>query len=477
MATNPLIANAAPMSAVPTTDIQAQAANLERQRRYAQMLMQQPQAQGQIVSGHFVGPAWTQQIQSLVNPILGSYVEKRADEQMLKLADQLRRQNAAEAEDIMRTWRGTPEKIIQAQATEANLPQGQTLVDDQGVSTLVPTRVAGVAPDLERAYAKAVGATGTIGQALAPVLAKELTKPPEWSTMTLIDQRNGNKLEYFWDKNSLNPMSTLRPIGTSSEAIPRGQLLEMIDKGILVPSVNNPYLNQSNAPTTPNAPTGGVTNAPAGGTTNVSAKPTEAKPTYGYQVPVPNNLPSNEARRDFMKTANKPLEGESLKTVSGAMSFQRALNDYQNTVNNMSVSDLANPQKRKILEEKHAKVILTGKEAYNLGVLNGGDERILNSIAPNYTDLSVFKGTIKSVADSQKAYARDKVLDVYKANQRNMPFDVATTLAPSKDEGVKVEGPKGKQYTDAEVLKMPAPKGVDPALWQYMPADKRRLWL
>ena len=78
MATNPLIANAAPLSAVPTTDIQAQAANLERQRRYAQMLMQQPQAQGQIVSGHFVAPSWTQYLAGAVNQGLAGVEERKA---------------------------------------------------------------------------------------------------------------------------------------------------------------------------------------------------------------------------------------------------------------------------------------------------------------------------------------------------------------------------------------------------------------
>jgi hypothetical protein len=56
----------------------------------------------------------------------------------------------------------------------------------------------------------------------------------------------------------------------------------------------------------------------------------------------------------------------------------------------------------------------------------------LGSVAPNYNDLSVFKSTVKSVADSQKQFARDRVLDVYQVNQRNMPFDVARTLAPTE---------------------------------------------
>jgi hypothetical protein len=61
------------------------------------------------------------------------------------------------------------------QAVPEFIPQGQTLLDDQGMPTYGAQRgVAGVAPDLEAAYAKAIGARSPQGQALAPLLAKQL---------------------------------------------------------------------------------------------------------------------------------------------------------------------------------------------------------------------------------------------------------------------------------------------------------------
>ena len=266
MASNPFITSAAPLSSVPVTDIQAEAANLERQRRYAQMLMQQQPAQGQMVSGHYVAPSWTQNLQTLVNPLVGAYMEKQADTQALNLANQLRRQNMAEALDIVQTMRGTPARTVQEQATEQNLPQGQTMVDDQGVPTLVPVQKPAVAPNIELALAKAYGSQGTAGQGLAPVIVKQLTQEPEWATMTLVDNRTGNKMEYMWNKKSPDPISTLKPIGTSSEAIPRGQLLELIDKGVIVPAYSNPFSSQGGASggVTSGAPAANGTAAPSG---------------------------------------------------------------------------------------------------------------------------------------------------------------------------------------------------------------------
>lgn len=89
-----------------TTDLYSQYMNpstpeilgLERQRAYAKMLMgQSAQPQGQMVSGQFVAPSWTQQLNSALNPVIGAYLTKKADDESLKLAERLR---AKEAEDV-----------------------------------------------------------------------------------------------------------------------------------------------------------------------------------------------------------------------------------------------------------------------------------------------------------------------------------------------------------------------------------------
>lgn len=93
-----------------TTDLYSQLLNpatpeimgLERQRQYARMLMQQSaQPQGQMVSGQFVAPSWAQQLNAALNPVIGAYLAKGADEQALKLAESLRKGKQQETQAII----------------------------------------------------------------------------------------------------------------------------------------------------------------------------------------------------------------------------------------------------------------------------------------------------------------------------------------------------------------------------------------
>lgn len=100
-----------------TTDLYSQLMNpvtpeimgLERQRQYARMLMQQSaQPQGQMVSGQFVAPSWAQQLNAALNPIVGAYLSKGADDQALKIAEQLRNKEAQDINKFFQYQYGAP---------------------------------------------------------------------------------------------------------------------------------------------------------------------------------------------------------------------------------------------------------------------------------------------------------------------------------------------------------------------------------
>jgi hypothetical protein len=153
-----------------SADQLAQQQQILRQQKMAEMLMQSgmQQPQGQMVSGHYVAPSLTQNLANLANLYVGQRGVEKADKAQIDLANRIRQQGVVEAQDILATMRGRegrPEVV----------PQGQTLLDDQGMLTMGSQRgVAGVAPDLEGAYAKSVGARTPQGQAFAPLLAKQL---------------------------------------------------------------------------------------------------------------------------------------------------------------------------------------------------------------------------------------------------------------------------------------------------------------
>jgi hypothetical protein len=145
--------------------------DISRQRDLAKMLLQKGMSdnlQGQMVSGRFVGASPLQGIANIYSAYKGNQMAKEADRKQTELAQMLRQQGVLESQDILSLMRGR-------EARPEVIPQGQTLLDDQGMLTMGSQRgVTGIAPDLEAAYARSVGARTTQGQAFAPLLAKQL---------------------------------------------------------------------------------------------------------------------------------------------------------------------------------------------------------------------------------------------------------------------------------------------------------------
>jgi len=150
--------------------ITPQMQDISRQRDLAKMLLQKGMSdnlQGQMVSGRYVGASPLQGIANMYSAYKGGELAKEADKKQEELAKILRQQGIQESQDIISTMRGR-------EAVPEVIPQGQTLLDDQGQLTIGSQRgVSAVAPNLELAYAKAAGAESRQGQALAPLLAKQ----------------------------------------------------------------------------------------------------------------------------------------------------------------------------------------------------------------------------------------------------------------------------------------------------------------
>jgi len=79
---------------------------------------------------------------------------------------------------------------------------------------------------------------------------------------------------------------------------------------------------------------------------------------------------------------------EYTKQAMGILNTNDALEKMQDTMKNFKSSDMLNPTRRAELGQAHAATLLFAKELFNLGVLNGGDERIINSVINNPIDFS-----------------------------------------------------------------------------------------
>jgi hypothetical protein len=103
-------------------------ADLSRQRRIAELLMTQgmEQPQGQMVSGYYVAPSWTQQIAPLAKAAIGTGLSQSLDEKQQKLAEALRVKGEQEVNDIYELAK-TDINAAAKKASSAQTPQGKAL--------------------------------------------------------------------------------------------------------------------------------------------------------------------------------------------------------------------------------------------------------------------------------------------------------------------------------------------------------------
>jgi len=148
------------------------------------------------------------------------------------------------------------------------------------------------------------------------------------------------------------------------------------------------------------------------------------------------------------------LTGQAATQVSGATNLKDAITDYQQKLKNFSTLDMANPNARATMGNAYNNMMLQAKEAYNLGVLNGPDYKILTSVVADPTaasSLLISKNTLNQQA-SDLAKTADKIIkNVYETHQKPLPANLQTTPKP--------EVPQ-----------------VDPKLLQFMTPEQRKLF-
>jgi hypothetical protein len=104
-------------------DFNPELQDVSRQRKLAELLMakglQQPQ--GQMISGHYVAPSWTQQLNPMANMLAGEAVGGRADTKQQELAVALR----GKQQQVMQAWSQakTPQEKFAIGTSEYAPPQ------------------------------------------------------------------------------------------------------------------------------------------------------------------------------------------------------------------------------------------------------------------------------------------------------------------------------------------------------------------
>jgi len=118
------------------------AQELARSQRLAQLLSGQQMPEGQMVSGRYVAPSWTQQLAGLVNAGTGAYFADKAETQQQALARKIREGEAATVADFMATKQGRP--AVAEQVTEmagpytGNVPMPTATIEGRAATPANP---------------------------------------------------------------------------------------------------------------------------------------------------------------------------------------------------------------------------------------------------------------------------------------------------------------------------------------------------
>lgn len=121
---------------------------------------------------------------------------------------------------------------------------------------------------------------------------------------------------------------------------------------------------------------------------------------------------------------------EQQKQVVGVKNTVNAIQEFRDELPNFSRWSSLNPSARATMNTKYRNMLLQAKEAYNLGVLNGPDLQILESIVTNPTS---FSGTIvgKDVIDAQASELSRIIQNMGNvAVNKVRPNEVITPQAP-----------------------------------------------
>jgi hypothetical protein len=114
---------------------------LNRQQQMAQLLMQQGQQmpQGQMISGRYVAPSFTQNLANLANTYVGAKLAERGDKQALEIAKQLRQRYGDELKEFRNLMQGR-EELAPEQAGPTQTGQA------------IPREMVRGAPNVQGAY-------------------------------------------------------------------------------------------------------------------------------------------------------------------------------------------------------------------------------------------------------------------------------------------------------------------------------------
>lgn len=159
-------------AAMEPSDYQLEAQQLERRRKLAEAMQQNAlttgMPQGQMVSGRYVAPSWTQQLAQAIKPVMARQELNQIDAQQKDLYGRQRERSATDTAAFMEALQGKP-------AT----PGIEAPAEDNAGPWMQPQ--AAVAGDKQKALAIALQSQSPMLQGAGSAIMSAMLKPGSWS--------------------------------------------------------------------------------------------------------------------------------------------------------------------------------------------------------------------------------------------------------------------------------------------------------
>ena len=425
--------------------------DLSRQRKIAEMLMasgmQQPQ--GQMISGHYVAPSWAQQLNPLFNAAVGSASANSLDEKQLKLAEALRGKQQEVINEFANAT--TPQEQLKAASSQYAPSWLQAAGAD-----LLKTQKVGEGENLSRMNF-GTGKYDTI-------LSGGAKLPPRMKEAALTYNLPMNPSEWTPEQQKMvaNYIPPAERIGLNM----RGA--ELADQGIGGYGGGGGGAGAPR-PAMPTIGQGSPILAKPGMPTAMPATTANPYEDFNKSIVPPAGLPPRDARK-WAAEANNPLVGDASKQVRGGLDTIDAIDNYRNILKDYSKLSSLSPEQRTNLQSAYYSMTLKAKNANDLGVLNGKDQQILESLTPNPNDIKSLLVSNK-VLDEQALKQRNLIgkytLNAYGEQQKKIPEYVINKIKPVQEAPVT---------TEAQAGKIERPSMIDETTWGFMTPQEKALF-
>lgn len=268
-------------------------------------------------------------------------------------------------------------------------------------------------------------------------------------------------LVQMYDDGTYKPITGVSPL-IPPEKVDTGGGVKFVDQYAIKPGTVIP---KTISPQVVGSAEGGYYIVGGGGggmpTAPQAAPAPQAFPTRGSRAPAAAPIaPAAAGPQPIIPGTGKAPPQDFLTKSYGIQNTNDAVNNFIGVVSKFQSSDMVDPTRRAELSSAHARAMLYAKELFNLGVLNAGDEVVLNKVLMNPVDFSSAAVPIEAV--------RKQADDLQKVVQSSAS-NLSKTYKQPTIELNKYVPPKAQGFTEGaeSVSKSGKPIVYRNGAWEY----------